>query len=55
MTKKSKPKQVEIKFDAPESFRLVVQQSTDGDRIAAEQAQSQINQTESEKLQQTLT
>ena len=27
-------KQIEVKFDAPESFRLVVKSTTDGDRVA---------------------
>jgi hypothetical protein len=46
--------QVDIQWDAPEDFTLVVEKTTDGDRIQREQEQKLADQKEAEKQQQPL-
>ncbi len=46
--------QLEVKWDKPEPFALVVQQTTDGDRVTREQAQREADKQHSEKQQQEL-
>lgn len=49
--KKPKPQTLEIKFDAPEPFALVVEQAKDGDRIASDKARVIDLKQQSEKRQ----
>lgn len=49
-----KSQQLDIRWTEPEAFALVVQQTSDGDRIAAERTESVANQQASEKYQMTL-
>ena len=44
--------QLEIEWDEPEPFALVPQQTTDGDRIAAEQLKRESDRAESAKQQE---
>jgi hypothetical protein len=48
---KHKSQQLDIQWSEPEAFALMVQTTKAGDRIAAEKAQSEADQTESEKFQ----
>lgn len=43
---KHKAPQLEVKWDKPEPFTLVVQQTTDGERVAKEQAQREADKQE---------
>lgn len=55
MAKKQRPPaQVEIRFDKPESFQLVIENTTDGERVVREQTQREADQQHSEKQQQRL-
>lgn len=51
MAKKHKAKQVEITFDKPEPFKLEVQQTTDGDRVARQAAQTDADKQHAEQQQ----
>jgi len=51
--KKSKP-QIEIKWPEPESFALVIQTATDGDRVSREQSQRIADQQHAENQQPQL-
>jgi hypothetical protein len=51
--KKSKSKQIDIQWAEPESFALAFQQTTDGERMVREQAQSQADQQHAEQQQTT--
>ena len=46
--------QIEVSWDAPEAFQLLVQTAVDGDKIAAQQAQSQTDKQHAEKQQPEL-
>ena len=52
MTKRNRT--LEINFAEPEAFALVVQSTTDGDRITQEAKQTETDKQQSEKLQQQL-
>ncbi len=46
--------QIDIKWDRPEPFALAVQQTQDGDRIAADQAETQKASEQAERNQRGL-
>jgi hypothetical protein len=52
--RKQSKQTLEINFGEPEAFTLVVQQTTDGDRIAREKAQSEADKQHAEQQQQSL-
>ena len=54
-TVKRKPPQLEINWGEAESFALVVQQTIDGDRVAAEKTQQTKDRHEADKHQLKLT
>ena len=51
---KHKAKQVDIHWGEPEAFALIVQTTTDGDRIARQKKQQEKDRQESEEKQVTL-
>jgi hypothetical protein len=51
---KHKAQSIEIKWDKPEPFQLVIETTTDGDRIAKEKARLITERTEAETRQREL-
>lgn len=52
--KQHKARHLEIRFDKPEPFALVVQTTQDGERITKEQQQAQADKREQDKQQLAL-
>ena len=53
--RKTKPRQLEVQWSEPESFKLTIQQTTDGDKIMAEAEQLEADRHVSEMLQRQMT
>ena len=51
---KLKARQIEVRFDKPEPFKLVVQTTTDGDRVVREKEQLEADRKASEEKQKRL-
>jgi hypothetical protein len=47
-------RQLDIAWEAPEPFALAIQTSTDGDRVARQEAQAAANRQTAELLQQKI-